>query len=186
MTTELARLRIRDALAFDDRRHVLYTAVHEVGHAVAGAATRDFWMGESILTLHPGAFTDARTSVGWGDTRTQLVYLPAGELAQVRWLREQGLWTPLRGRATRNAALHDHAALASLGFDWRTRHTASLEAESHLARHWPAVVELAAVLSTTGRITGDAVCAVMNYHLRTRGEFTTADEIMLLGAPEGV
>ncbi|MFF9074520.1 hypothetical protein OIU91_41080 (plasmid) [Streptomyces sp. NBC_01456] len=165
MTTELARLRIRDCLAFDDRQYLLFTAVHEAGHAVAGAATGDFWMGETVLTIHPGALTDAYTEVSWGDIRTQLVYLPGGELAQMRWLHEQRLWTAMRGRATRNAALHDHAALRSLGFDWRARHAAAQEADAHLARHWSAVLDVAGRLAAAGRISGDEVCEVMNHHL---------------------
>ena len=176
-------MRIRDGLAFDDRQHLLYTAVHEVGHAVAGAATLDFWMDECVLTLHPGAAGDAYTDVGWGAVRTQLAFLPAGELAQIRWLREKNLWTPMRGRSTRNAAMHDRAASAALGFSWRARHTATLEAESHPGRHWLAVLQLAHLLSTTGRIRGEMVCAVMNLHLRLRGDTTGTNEIMLLGPP---
>jgi hypothetical protein len=168
MTSELARLLIRDGLAFDVRAYVLFTAVHEAGHAVAGLATGDFWMGEAVLTVYPGAPADAYTDVGWGEVRTQLVFLPGGELAQLRWLREQGLWTPIRGRATRNAAHHDRAALRSLGFDWRARHAAAQEAEAHLARHWPAVLDVAGRLAAAGRISGATVCDVMNDHLRNR------------------
>jgi hypothetical protein len=167
MTTELARLLIRDGLALDDRAYLLFTAVHEAGHAVTGAATGDFWMGEAVLTVYPGAPADAYTDVGWGEVRTQLVFLPGGELAQLRWLREQGLWTPMRGRATRNAAHHDRAALRSLGFDWRARHTAAQETEEHLARHWPAVLDVAGRLATAGRISGDTVYEVMNHHLQS-------------------
>ncbi|MFI6281591.1 hypothetical protein [Streptomyces sp. NPDC050988] len=92
-------------------------------------------MGEAVLTIRPGALADGYTNVVWGEIHTQLVNLPGGELAQVRCLREQGLWTPMHGRATRNAAAHDRTAMRSLGFDWRTRHAAAQEAETHLARH---------------------------------------------------
>ncbi|MEV4868491.1 hypothetical protein [Streptomyces syringium] len=121
--------------------------------------------------------------MGWGDIRTQLVYLPVGELAQVRWLREQELWTPMRGRATRSAATHDRATLRSLGFDWRTRHAAAQEAETHLARHWSAVLDVAERLAAAGRISGDEVCDVMNQHLIRRKQWTPSETIKLLGAP---
>lgn len=157
---------IREVLALPDDQYRLYTAIHEIGHAVTGLATDKCEVDCCELTIAPGADTDAFTDIRWvqddAEQHTRLVLLHGGLLAQDRWMRERGLWTADRYRAARSGARHDFAAIEELGAD-HSAVSAARELSGHLlARHWPVVLTAAEHLYATGRITGTQLCDMLN------------------------
>jgi hypothetical protein len=116
----------------------------------------------------PDAVTDAYTDIRWVqdrfEQRTRLVLLHGGLLAQDRWMKEQGLWTDDRYRAARSGARHDVAAMEELGADDAAVGAAREESRILLAQHWPAVLEAADHLSTTGHITGEQLHELLLSH----------------------
>jgi hypothetical protein len=157
---------IGELLAFRDEDYRFYTAIHEIGHAASGLATGNCAVDHCVLTIKPGAQADGRTVIRWAEDdteqQTRLVLLHGGLLAQLRWMKDRGLWTTERCRATVSAARHDVDAIAELGADEKAVHEAGAQSELSLARLWPGVMAAARILSEAGQITGDQLCDVLN------------------------
>ncbi|MEW2493805.1 hypothetical protein AB0942_09690 [Streptomyces nodosus] len=157
---------IGELLAFGDEDYRFYTAIHEIGHAASGLATGNVAVDRCVLTIKPKAQSDARTVVRWAEDdteqRTRLVLLHGGLLAQVRWMKEHGLWTAERCRAAVSGARHDIDAIEELSADEAAVQDAGAQSEWALARLWPGVMAAARILSDAGQITGDQLCDVLN------------------------
>lgn len=157
---------IGEVLAFTDEQYRLYTAIHEIGHATAGLATGKCAVDFCVLTIEPGAETDAFTDIRWvkdsDEQQTRLVLLHGGLLAQDRWMREQGLWTADRHRAARSGARHDFDAMADLGASEEAISAARELSRQLLDRHWQGVLRAAAGLCSMNRITGEQLVDVLN------------------------
>jgi hypothetical protein len=176
------------ALNLPDPHLRRYLAVHEAGHAVIGVLgggriasmkiAADLGYGpashDSPIPEHGAATID------WRSTTVKIEALlrmtTAGEVAQQRWLRGQGLWTPDRAWVVEILAVHDRSAaqeaVHSLGGElafaepyppdatrWQSfrAQTADL-----LTQHWPAVLELAEALDKQTSLNGDTAHSMIS------------------------
>ncbi|MFI8792586.1 hypothetical protein [Streptomyces sp. NPDC055105] len=162
--TALRRQTIGEALQIDGDDYRTYTAIHEIGHATAGLATGDCNVDHIKLTIYPGAPSDGYTEAGWNEQRSHLVLLHGGFLAQQRWMRERGLWNARRDRAARNGAGHDFGIIETTGASTAEVAAAAELSSILLDRHWAGLLVAADRLATTGYLTGDDLCAILNQH----------------------
>ncbi|MFH9697386.1 hypothetical protein [Streptomyces globisporus] len=157
---------IGEVLAFTDVQYRVYTAVHEVGHAVTALSTGNCSVDACELTIAPGAATDGRTDIFWVPDhtaqRTQLIFLHGGLLAQEQWMSETGLWTPERSWAARSGARHDFAAIQKLAAHESTVRKAYDDSREVVVLNCRGIVEAAQLLCDAGRITGQEICDLLN------------------------
>jgi hypothetical protein len=134
-----------------------YTAIREIGHALTAVATEQARVIECALepgTAPDGTRFDAFTEVRWQTRHAYLTLLQAGTMAQERWLREQGLWTPRRDLATQVAARHSRAAVQATAASADQIEKATNWAHELLDRHWPLLLHCAALLDRRGHLYG--------------------------------
>ncbi|MFF2123526.1 OB-fold nucleic acid binding domain-containing protein [Kitasatospora sp. NPDC058184] len=149
------------------RETVLLDAVHEAGHAVAALAVSAHLhyvlVGAVAHNASARGYTEA---CGLARGRALAAYCGAGERAADRWLRENGLWTPVRGVAVELEAAgdrrtyrehHPDVSFGGTGPDYRGVHDA---ADAVLDRYWPAVRAVAAALVEHRRLDGDAIATI--------------------------
>lgn len=173
-----------------------FLAIHESAHAVVAAA-HPFYVqeGEPVMRLRwvelapstvprNGQILNAglcsvsyESGTNWWDVAAQAV---AGERATVRWLREEGLWTPLRGWIAEASSAGDRRNIDALDDRFRiawndTLHEVYAEhgitpvvfedlqdrADELLGWLWPAVRRTARLLQHHGRLTGHQVQALL-------------------------
>ncbi|MFG2844233.1 hypothetical protein ACGF12_13825 [Kitasatospora sp. NPDC048296] len=92
-----------------------------------------------------------------------------GPRANDRWLREQGLWTPLAAWITEVCAEGDRSDITSahpyIGFgrsaelDYGILHAA---ADRLLDTYWPQITTVARTLADRRRLTGEEIAALAN------------------------
>jgi len=134
-----------------------YTAIREVGHALTAVATGQARVIECALepgTAPDGSRFDAFTEVRWQTSRAYLAILQAGAMAQERWLREQGLWTPRRELVTEVAARHSRAAVQATAASAAEIERAATWAQELLDKHWPLLLVCADLLDRRGHLYG--------------------------------
>jgi hypothetical protein len=150
-----------DALNLDPTQERRSIAAHEAGHAAAYLAHGIKFIDITIGGLGPdeNGITPAarvRPLPTFRATDEQVLQvLAAGERAQDRWLREQGLWTPTRAWAVEVTAGHDRGEMKRHGLDYDTSDLTSLHAETDalLDRLWPSVIRLGDALDRHGHLT---------------------------------
>jgi hypothetical protein len=161
--------------AAEDRQ---VTSVHEAGHAVLYLAA-GFEI--TYIEIHPAGSPQARDNKatamlvgGSGPWLGFALAYAAGERAADRWLREAGLWTPLRGWALERLSAHDRLRTAEtiragLGreatFLGRRDDPADYawicdRADEALAEHWPRVTALGRHLTEHHRVTGEEAARI--------------------------
>ncbi len=156
-------MRPGDLLGFDAGQRAWYDAVHEAGHAVIGAS-----VGLSVVraTIVPdggvnGQVTcEMREPLPWLDIA---VHLAAGEQASLRWMRDVGLYTPIRGWVVEVLAANDrriaedlpggHPVITESAATWHDWRRIGAAARECLTVRWPAVLDLAAALVTHRTLT---------------------------------
>ncbi|MFJ9855255.1 hypothetical protein [Streptomyces sp. NPDC101150] len=152
--------------------------VHEAGHTVvalvSGMRVQSVSVAESEGdigcglraefegTTTPGPYELSRSSVIkiWG----------AGERAEQRWLRENGLWTEVRGWAAELGALGDRQqAIRELEVSLATTDEGTVlmsyaelgdQVEQVLDRNWASVLTVAEALDVAGELTGNEAAAL--------------------------
>ncbi|MET8292026.1 hypothetical protein ABZV80_43955 [Streptomyces sp. NPDC005132] len=163
------------------------TAVHEAGHAVvamvSGIHVPSLVIKTTVTKRSCGAFVKEFSGANERldldkapDRRTAVVVLAAGERAEVRWLRDQGLWTATRAWAVEIGALNDQALARDIfgyyfGVDMQygTSHDGHVDgadywhygslAELILVPLWDQVLRIAGALNERERLTGDEAAA---------------------------
>ncbi|MEU1309639.1 hypothetical protein ABZ419_12195 [Streptomyces cinnamoneus] len=161
-------------LRFDDATLRRWLAVHEAGHAVL-----DFAGGIPVVEIHlcddlgkvpgEGGAAWVRTGRDWSVPYVRyLAMCAAGERAQERWMREEGLWSSERAWVTERGATDDRAQAAhalretrgmdltygpvnGAGMDYATVQAA---ADAALAPLWDRVLRLAAAVDEHGHLSG--------------------------------
>lgn len=159
---ELRFQTINEALQLGEADYRMYTAVHELGHATSGLATGDCYVDHVRLTIHPAAPSDGHTDLRYDGRQTHLVVLHGGLLAQQRWMREQGLWSDRRAKATRYSAGHDLKVVRSLGASEEETAAAVTRCEKLLNEHWTGLLAAARQLFAVGYLAGDDLCGILN------------------------
>lgn len=164
-----------DDLTNDQQDHL--RAVHEAAHAVIGLAAGAYVHYAKISTTAVLRDTSAvpdwapPNAVPGGDTRACnltdgldfIVFLGAGERAEDRWLREQGLWTPSRAVGVELGAYGDRRHVLRLnphfGFEGGVADYLIVHhfADRFVSEHWHAITTVAAVLATRLHLTGDEI-----------------------------
>ncbi|MEV5279746.1 hypothetical protein [Streptomyces sp. NPDC052811] len=134
-----------------------YAAIREVGQALTAVATGQARVIECALepgTAPDGSRFDAFTEVRWQTSYAYLAMLQAGAIAQERWLREQGLWTPRRDLVTQVAARHSRVAAEATTAGADQIEQAAVWARELLDRHWALVLRFADLLDRRGHLYG--------------------------------
>lgn len=155
-----------------DGQHEMQFAVHESAHAVAALASGahvhytkiasmdDLWDAEGSGGVVPGGDTRVCNIAGGLDF---IVLMGAGERAEDRWLREQGLWTPTRAVGAELGAYGDRCHVLRinphLGFegghdDYLVVHEF---ADRFVSEHWGAILTVAGVLAERLHLTGEEI-----------------------------
>lgn len=168
-----AGLSLYAILDWDDSLLRRSIAVHEAGHALL-----DFAFGIRVqeMRIDPGLGKDpdgpptAYVKVDACDVPFLrfAAMCAAGERAQDRWMREQGLWTPARAWCVERTATDDRAqaaeALKPCGIPVRFAdatgrgiHYQTIQdtADAALGHLWPRVLRLAEALDAAGHLTGE-------------------------------
>lgn len=167
MTTLAQAVDLPDALF---RR---YTAIREIGHGLTAVATRQARVIECALEpgkAPDGTPFDAFTEVRWQTTHAYLTLLQAGAMAQERWLREQGLWTPRRDLATQVAARHSRAAVQATAASEDEIERAAAWAQELLDRRWPLLLHCADLLDRRGHLYGSHLRKALREGARGTGQ----------------
>ncbi|MEU2873779.1 hypothetical protein ABZ769_32020 [Streptomyces olivoreticuli] len=167
-------------LDFSDATLRRFIAVHEAGHAVL-----DMAFGIPVAEIHlcddlgktPGTRSDelpdaaawVKTGGQWSVSYMRYAAMcAAGERAQDRWLRENGLWTQERAWVCERGASSDREQIegslrthcrkelhfnptAAFGVQYRTVQAVADSALSHL---WDRLLRLAAAVDEHGHLTG--------------------------------
>lgn len=149
-------------------------AVHEAAHAVAvlagGGYVHDAWITETSV-LRASAPTDSGTVSGQvrccnlpGGTENA-VFFGAGERAEDRWLRENGLWASDIAAGVELGACGDRRALLELnphvGFGTGQDYVIVHDIADHfLSENWASVLTLADALAARLRLDGAEVAAL--------------------------
>ncbi|MFF5019522.1 hypothetical protein [Streptomyces sp. NPDC001165] len=152
---------IAQAVDLPDALFRRYTAIRETGHALTAVATGQARVIECALepgSAPDGTRYDAFTVVRWQTPHAYRTLLQAGAMAQERWLREQGLWTPRRDLATQVAARHSRAAIQATAASADEIERAAAWAQELLDHHWPLLLHCAGLLDQRGHLYG--------FHLR--------------------
>jgi hypothetical protein len=146
-----------DALNLDTTQLRRTTAVHEAGHAVMYLTHGIPFAHMEIGSIGPD--NDGITAAGQvkslptftATTRQMAMVLAAGECAQDRWLREQGLWTPERGWAVEVASRTDRHQIVDIdpGHDLDVLHHVTDRALDGL---WDGVLRLGEALDRHGHL----------------------------------
>ncbi|MGW2421390.1 hypothetical protein ACWC0C_19450 [Streptomyces sp. NPDC001709] len=134
-----------------------YIAIREIGHGLTAVATGQARVVACALepgTAPDGTRFDAFTEVRWRTLHAYLALLQAGVMAQERWLREQGLWTPRRDLATQVAARHSRAAVQATAASEDQIERAAAWAQELLDRHWTLLLHCAGLLDRRGHLDG--------------------------------
>ncbi|QDN54199.1 hypothetical protein [Streptomyces sp. S1D4-20] len=167
MTTLAQAVDLPDALF---RR---YTAIREIGHALTAVATGQARVIECALepgTASDGTRFDAFTEVRWQTLHAYLTLLQAGAMAQERWLREQGLWTPRRDLATQVAARQSRAAVQATAASADEIERAAAWAQELLGYHWPLLLHFADLLDQRGHLYGSHLRKVLRVGAHATGQ----------------
>jgi hypothetical protein len=171
--------RLRDLMELSDTQRHWLNAFHEAGHVVMAMAARVCVKQVRILPREQAwdgsADGPAPGSVGFseiyywhGTVRDGINILAAGERAQDRWLREAGLWTPVRAWAVERDGISDRARIEEWcraltgrnGVTYGTRRglwdlgQAHQRTDEELSRRWPQVVTIAGALASHLFLTG--------------------------------
>ncbi|WP_035796445.1 hypothetical protein [Kitasatospora mediocidica] len=148
------RFDVRGLYGLPDSHHRQMTTIHEAGHAAvllaAGIPFDHMSLGQHPNTAAPQAGYVKCTFTG--TLETYIHFFAAGERAQDRWLREQGLWTPIRAWATEILAYTDRQGIAEYApaDDLTALHD---EVDTLLDGLWPSVLRLAGALNRHGRLS---------------------------------
>lgn len=154
----------------DDQREMM-RAVHESAHAVAtlagGGYVHDVTTSTTAalrgaLPADQGIATGNTRACNLPDGQSWAVFLGAGERAEDRWLRENGLWTPSRGAGVELGAYSDRKQLLAqnphIGFgsgqDYSIVHDL---ADQLVSEHWGPVLAVAEALAARLHLTGREV-----------------------------
>ncbi|MGP3737931.1 hypothetical protein ACTWJ9_33010 (plasmid) [Streptomyces sp. GDS52] len=153
----------------DGQRDTL-RAVHEAAHAVAGLAAGSFVHYARISTTAElrDRTPDGQGMVAGGDVhgcnltdgQSFAAFMGAGERAEDRWLRENGLWSHTRAVGIEFGAYTDRRQVLDLnphiGFDGGLNDYLVVHhlADQFLSQHWGAVLAVADVLATRLHLTG--------------------------------
>ncbi|MBV7674105.1 hypothetical protein STHAL_32175 [Streptomyces halstedii] len=170
----------RNLMQFTTQQHQRSAAIHEAAHTVlfleAGAPVRSVL----IRVLRSDADTSGdplgTTDIGHYSDRLEpfLTALAGGERAEDRWMRETGLWNPVRAWASERHALHDRdyarqlvrkylkhdmtCGITDQGWtDYLALHTA---ADRALDRVWETVLTLADALLERHHLTGEEAARI--------------------------
>ncbi|MFF2923089.1 hypothetical protein ACFVTP_11915 [Streptomyces celluloflavus] len=163
-----------DILAFDDALLRRTIAVHEAAHAVMhfafGIPVEEIRIADALgKDTGPGGWV--KSTGAWSVPYMRyLTMCAAGERAQDRWMREQGLWTPERAWVCERTATEDRNQAARSARDCGLQlhfgtgpardglHYRAVQdtAEAALAPLWDRVMNLAAAADTHGRLSGHA------------------------------
>ncbi|MBD3004767.1 hypothetical protein [Streptomyces sp. 5-10] len=161
-----------DLAGMDEEQSWLASAAHELGHAAAHLRygvhvmsvdlyrSVDLWDSES-----PRAEVSTWMTNDQLTSRGALVASAAGERAQDRWLREKGLWTPVRSLEVEVAARTDRFSVVRMdprvGFGDTEIDYADLmaEADAVLADFWTRLEACVPALLAAGSWSGDEVAS---------------------------
>lgn len=179
-----------DVLELPLRGVRMFQAVHEAGHAVVAAALDLIAAGAPTVRLHtvrlyppmPGLLNVGHAYVSWQagtDWFNLAAWSASGERAADRWLRDEGLWTPLRAWVAEVSAAADrrnidtydprfqlawshdqHQALVQQGVTAVDYADIQADADMVLTDLWPVVTTVARLLASHGSLTGDQVRAL--------------------------
>ncbi|MFJ2629017.1 hypothetical protein ACIO6T_38085 [Streptomyces sp. NPDC087532] len=155
---------ITQAIDLPDALFRRYTAIREAGHGLTAVATYQAHVIECALrpgTISDGTPFDAFTELRWRTPRAYLAVLQAGAMAQERWLREQGLWTPRRELATQVAARHSRDAVRATAASAEDVEQAASWARELLDRHWLLLLYCAELLDQRGHLNGSHLRKVL-------------------------
>jgi hypothetical protein len=167
-----------DDLTDEQRDHL--RAVHESAHAVSALAAGAHVHYAKISTTTALRSTSdvpdwaPPKAIPGGDTRVCdltdgldfITFMGAGERAEDRWLREQGLWTPVRSVGVEIGAYGDRDHVLHLnphfGFEGGPADYLVVHhfADHAINRHWDAITAVAAALATTLHLTGDQIASL--------------------------
>lgn len=156
-----------------DDQHEMQSAVHESAHAVSALASGAYVHYARISSMDElrDAAEESDGVVPGGDTKACnlasgldfIVLMGAGERAEDRWLREQGLWTPIRAVGAELGAYGDRQQVRRLnphlGFeggpnDYLVVHEV---ADRFVSEYWGAIATVACVLAERLHLTGDEI-----------------------------
>lgn len=157
-----------------DGQHEAQIAVHESAHAVAALASGAYVHYSKISSmdaLWDAVSESADGAVPGGDTQACnlanaldfIVLMGAGERAEDRWLREQGLWTPARAVGVELGAYGDRRQVRSLnphlGFEGGPNDYLVVHefADRFVSEHWSAITTVARALAERLHLTGDEI-----------------------------
>lgn len=146
-------------------------AVHEAAHAVAALVAAGHVHHVQILTTvslrtcepaDEGIKGGETQACNIADSTDVAVFLGAGERAEDRWLREQGLWTPDVAAGIEMGAYGDRKILLEMnphvgfgtGQDYAVVHDL---ADHFVSEHWGRVLAVAGELARRLRLDGDEV-----------------------------
>lgn len=166
-----------------EQRDVL-RAVHEAAHAVAvlagGGYVHDARM---MTTAEMRAHKPSDQGVKSGEVRgcnvpsgfALAAFIGAGERAEDRWLREQGLWTSTLAAGVEMGAYGDRRALLRdnphIGFGTGQDYVIVHDLADHfLSWHWTRVLAVAGELAARLRLDGDEVAALAGLPNGTHSE----------------
>ncbi|MFF8431069.1 hypothetical protein ACF07Y_39230 [Streptomyces sp. NPDC016566] len=162
----------------DPEAYRMAVAVHEAGHLVldlrVGIHVNSVEITPEDINNGCGAqrVVHGVTEIGIVAVRRSqyVTMLAAGEQADLRWLREQGLWTPDRAWAAEMAALDDREKaipvvkdlvptdhrLEAIATYWGFSDAAAAELDGC----WQQVIAVATSLDSAGRLSGDEAAAI--------------------------
>lgn len=139
-------------------------AIHEAGHAIAALTTGGHLHFAEIQTPDSTAPHGGTTyACGLDDGTAFAAFCGAGERANDRWLRQEGLWTERRAVTVEAAATGDRALLLSvnphIGFgdkegDYQHVHNI---ADRLIDQHWNAILAVGEALVRRTRLEGDDI-----------------------------
>lgn len=193
---------VLDALELPPSSLREFLAIHESAHAVVAAAHPFYALeGEPVMRLRwvelaPSAVprngqvleaglcsVSYESGTNWWDVASQSV---AGERATVRWLREEGLWTPLRSWIAEASSAGDRRNIDALDDRFRIAWNSTLRdvyaehgitpvlfedlqdrADGLVDWLWPAIGRAAWLLQRHGRLTSPQVQALLEPYLDT-------------------
>ncbi|APE21392.1 MULTISPECIES: hypothetical protein [Streptomyces] len=145
---------VQRALGFTDAQYIAWTAIHEIGHAVAGEAAgmkvRKIEINARKGRIHGGRVVCAPNH----DIHANLVCAHGGHIAQDLWMRQYGLITSHRLSISRTSSRADLDKVAQYQPNPQAGIQAEDDARRLLGASWPRVIRATNVLMAEAKLSG--------------------------------
>lgn len=145
-----------ESYGFTRDQYLLYVAVHELGHAVAGIAEGFDYRKLTVRIDGSQSRTRGGAYPSWWGRKERiphLVSLHGGFIANEIYLKRNGLWNTHRKGLAEGNARSDYAAADSLKPSRRETEDAISKARGHLDRHWTVLDYAAPQLAKKGQMS---------------------------------